>query len=135
MTNKITFIFQFDHIIDIITNSSSELFVIENKCAKDTLLEMLNSALSGITKVTDYDIEERFFKDGSYYDQESKIDFSLEIFEDKDREEIKNKYFSSPKYYGISFDRDWIYTLNNDKGIDLRSKLTSIGFELIDTDY
>lgn len=134
MKKKLHFVFKFDHIIDIITNSSSELFVIENKCAKTMLVDLLNNALKGIKNITEDDIEDRFKKDGDMYDQQYEIDNALELFPEDDRDILKEKYFSSPKYYGISFDRDWIYNLNS-KCIDIRNILIEIGFELVDTDY
>lgn len=134
MKNKITFKFQIDHILDLITNSSSELFVIENKCAKETIAELINEALKNIITVKVSEIEERFKKDGQS-DCTWEIDNALELFPETDREMLKEKYFTTPKYYGISFDRDWIYRLNNEGRKDLRSILTGIGFEMVDSDY
>jgi len=124
-----------DHIIDLITNSSSELFVIENKCAKETICEIINEALKGATSVTVDCIEERFTKDGDLYSQEYEIENALKMFPENAIEELKEKYFKNPKYYGVSFDRDWIYQMDNDLNFDVRSKLINIGFELVDTDY
>lgn len=123
-----------DHVIDLITNSSSELFVIENKCAKDAIVDLVNKALDGITSVSADSVEDRFQKDGHLGDQEWEIQSALEKFPEADREELRNKYFKEPRYYGVVFDRDWVYQMNND-GNDVRSKLAEIGFELVDTDY
>ncbi len=123
-----------DHIVDLITNSSSELFVIENKITKQTIVELLNSALKGYSKVSESNIEDRFFKEGDLYSQEYDIEETINKFPEDVRTEIKDKYFTNPKYWGISFDRDWIYQLDNN-GFSLRDALFEIGFELIDTDY
>lgn len=133
--NKLVFKFTFDHIIDIITNSSSELFVIENKCAKEMIVEMVNEALKGCTSISINSIEERFFNDSETPGtHEWKINDTLENFPEEAREEIKQKYFTKPKYYGVVFDRDWVYNQNNE-GFDVRDKLFKLGFTLEDTDY
>jgi len=125
---KIAFI-RIDSIVDLITNSSSELFVIENKMTKEVLIELVNNALKGITSISNYSIEDRFVKDEAPYD--SNIDYILEKFPEEDREMLREKYFTDPRWYGISFDRDWI----SERDGDVREILTKIGFELIDTDY
>ncbi len=134
MKNKIHFVIAVDHVVDLITNSSSELFVIENKCAKDAIVDIINEALSGITTVSIDSVEDRFKKDGHVWDNEGEITNALEAFPEGAREELREKYFKDPRYYGVSFDRDWIYQLNNE-GKDLRKRLAAVGFELVDTDY
>lgn len=131
--NKLHFIISVDHIIDIITNSSSELFIIENKHTPEILAAMVNDALVGFThNVTPDDFEHRFKKDSNdMYSQQYEIDAALELFPDEEREQLREKYFTSPKYYAISFDRDRI----SSSYVDVRGKLAEIGFELIDTDY
>jgi len=121
-----------DSIVDLITNSSSELFVIENKMSKELLIELVNKALAGHSKINEWCIENRFVKDERF--EEWELDDILSKFPESDREMLKEKYFSDPRYYGISFDRDWIYSEKND-GFDVRKVLSDLGFELIDTDY
>lgn len=124
-----------DHVIDLITNSSSELFVMEAKVSKDLIVEMINESLKGTTSVSVDSIEERFFKEGNTYDADWKIEQALEVFPENVRAELKEKYFVNPVYWGVAFDRDWIYRQDNDNGVDVRSKLIELGFELVDTDY
>ncbi len=131
MKKFIAFI-RIDSMIDLITNSSSELFVIENTMAKPMLVELVNEALKGFSSIDEDDIECRINRDSySIWEQDSMIEDALRIFPESTREEIKEKYLKDPKYYGISFDRDNI----SQSYVDVRGKLAAIGFELIDTDY
>jgi hypothetical protein len=79
-------------MIDLITNSSSELYVIENKMAKTLLVEMLNEAFEGIRKFSEWSVDDRFCQDKSNY--EFDVDNLLENFPESDREELRQKYFS-----------------------------------------
>jgi hypothetical protein len=120
-------IIHIDNMIDLITNSSSELYVIENNMAKTLLVEMLNEAFKGTNrKFNEFSIDNRFAKDKP--DWELDVDDLLENFPESDREELRQRYFSTPRFYVVSFDRDYIKD-------DDRQKLYSIGFELIDSDY
>jgi hypothetical protein len=130
--NKVLAFIRIDSMIDIITNSSSELFVIENKMAIPVLVEMTNTVLSGTGfSITESCVEKRLVQDQQDYETEWKIDEALALFPENVREELKAKYLTEPNWYGISFDRDDIH--RNDQ--DIRGRLTSIGYELIDTDY
>ena len=116
-----------DSMIDIITNSSSELFVIENKLAKPLLVELVNTALTGTNhKITEFSIDDRFVKEKAEY--ETYVDEILENFPSEDREELRKRYFTDAKYYAISFDRDHMED-------NVRTILYNLGFELIDSDY
>jgi len=123
-----------DHTIDLITNSSSELFVMEAKTSKQLVVEMLNEALKGATTVSLDSIEERVIKDCRQYEADLKIDEALALFPEGTREELRAKYLTEPNYFGVSFDRDWVYEMDNN-GIYVRDILSNLGFELIDTDY
>jgi hypothetical protein len=123
-----------DHTIDLITNSSSELFVMEAKTSKQLVVEMLNEALKGATSVSINSIEDRIIKECRPSDADWRIDDALTLFPEETREELKAKYLTEPNYFGVSFDRDWVYEMDN-KGIYIRDILSSLGFELIDTDY
>lgn len=123
-----------NHVIDLITNSSSELFVLEAKMNKKLIVELVNEALKGATSITEDSIEERIFKEGHVYDGEWQIQEALEKFPENVREELKAKYFTNPNYWGVVFDRDWVYEMDS-QGIDVRFKMSQLGFELIDTDY
>jgi hypothetical protein len=128
-----TFAFlKIDSFIDIITNSSSELFVIENKMAVDALVEITNEALkdTGFSIHTNC-VELRIAKELRDYESEWQINQALELFPENVREEIKEKYLTHPNWYGISFDRDQIYQSDH----DIRGILSNLGYELIDTDY
>lgn len=132
---KVFFLLRIDHVIDLITNSSSELYVIENKTAKETIVEMVNAALKGCTSISVDCIEDHFYNDGSKpYEAEWKINEALELIPEIYREEAKQKYFSTPKYYGIVFDRDWVWEQEN-KGYDFRGSLNKLGFEMVNGDY
>lgn len=127
--NKIHFTINVDNMIDLITNSSSELYVIDNNMTIETLVEMVNTTLKDTGfSISEYDVEKRYIKDGDLYDQEYKIDQALELFPESEREKLKEQFFSKPLYYGISFDRD-------DFTYEARQALESIGFECVDTDY
>lgn len=130
--NKILAFIRIDSMIDIITNSSSELFVIENTMAIPVLVEMTNTALSNTGfSITESCVEKRLVKDQQDYEIDWKIDETLALFPEHVREELKAKYLTEPNWYGIAFDRDHIYNSSN----DIRDILTNIGYELIDTDY
>jgi len=129
MKNKIYGFIRIDNMIDIITNSSSELFIIENTMTLPILVEMVNSALEGFSSVTENSVETRVTKTSEQNDWE--IENALEQFPEEDRDMLREKYFTDPKYYAVSFDRDQICSSD----IDVRGKLSEIGFELIDTDY
>ena len=133
--NKVLAFIRIDNFIDIITNSSSELFVLENTMAIPTLSEMVNEVLEGYGKVSDHNIMSRFVKDKENYELDYFINDFLSLIPESDHEEIKKKYFTDTKWYAISFDRDWISDLNCSHGFSVRDALSSIGFELIDTDY
>jgi len=132
MSKKIIAFISIDHVVDLITNSSSELYVIKATGAKEILLELVNEALKEYTYVHLTDFEDRFFKEGHTSEADWKIQDILESFDEDDRKELKEKYFTNPKYYGLVFDRDWVY---NNGDYDFRDKLRGVGFELVDTDY
>jgi hypothetical protein len=113
-----------DNMIDLITNSSSELYVIQNKMAKSILIEMLNEAFKGTgRRFTEFSIDGRFVRDKTEY--ETYVDDILENFPESDREELRKKYFTVPRFYSISFDRG--HMEDSDRQI-----LYSIGFEIED---
>lgn len=128
---KMSFTINIDHVLDLITNSSSELFVIDAGMTKETLVEMVNEQLKGFSSINIHNIEERFSRDESPEDFQWKMDELLNCLDETDSAEIKEKYFTKPKFYGISFDRDYIYRSN----IDVRAKLCEIGFEFETGDY
>lgn len=114
-------------MIDLITNSSSELYVIENTMAKSILVEMLNEAFKGTNRrFSEFSLDDRFVRNKAEY--ETYIDEILENFPESDREELRKKYFTDPRYYSVSFDRD--YMEDSDRKI-----LYSLGFELEDGNY
>lgn len=124
-------IIRIENCIDIITNSSSELFVIKADKKKEIIFEMVKDALSEITPITLDSLEPRIFEgEHNTYEEDWMLnDFLAKIPEYK-REEIKNQ-LSQPNYYGLVFDRDWAYR------IDYRhhEKLKELGFELLTSDY
>lgn len=117
-----------DNVIDIITNSSSELFVIEKKLEKEVLLKLVQETIGSSLYIND--IDERIVKDKDDYELD--VDYVLDNFPEKDREELKQKYFTEPNWYSIGFSRDWIYE-QREKGNDVREKLIELGFEIVDS--
>jgi hypothetical protein len=51
------------------------------------------------------------------------VDNILEYFPESDREMLREKYFTDPRYYSISFDRDYMED-------SAREILRNLGFEL-----
>lgn len=121
---QIVGLIRIDNMIDIITNSSSELFIIENNMAVPMLVELVNTAFNGKLKISEYNIEGIFNKD-EYAN--TNIDEILDNFPESDREMLRTKYFTDPRWYKLSLDRDWIYRVERE--IPLRKILTEIGFE------
>jgi hypothetical protein len=119
-----------DNVIDLITNSSSELFVIAADKPKEIILALVNDALKDYLSCVDF--EERYFEGThSVFEEDYMLKNLLENFPEKDREEVKAKYFSAPKYYGVVFDRDWDYAMDYAP----RQILEDLGFTLIDSDH
>lgn len=132
MKNKIIAQIRIDSMIDIITNSSSELFVIKNCMEIEMIVDLVNKSLNDSQfHITESNVEKRIAKDLAEYEVDWKITEALELFPEDKRDEIKEKYLTEPNYYGIAFDRDHIYSSDT----DVRGILSKIGFELIDTDY
>ena len=125
--NKIMFVYQADSIADIITNSSSMLFVRKADVAKEVLAEMINSVDIG-NNVNPSEFEERVLKD----ERPSEIEYALEKYIEAGIIKLEDL---SPRWYGISFDRDWVWEQNNYRRNDVRQKLENLGFEMIDGDY
>jgi hypothetical protein len=119
---KIIAFIRIDNMVDIITNSSSELFVIENTMAKSLLVEIVNKALEGTKhKINEFCVDGRFKKDEAEY--ETYVDNILEYFPETDREMLREKYFTDPRYYSIAFDRDYMED-------SVREILRNLGFEV-----
>lgn len=125
-------IIQIDNFIDLITNSSSELFVIRADQAKEYLLELLNESLKGYTSFVPDGIEERMFEGNHYVSSEEyMLEETLAKFPVEARDEIKQKYLSKPRFYGVVFDRDW----DAQQDYVPQRILESLGFELISSDH
>ena len=126
---KVTAVIRIENVIPLITNSSSELFVIE---AKDKTAEMLSEMVNAAIKqniVSPYSFEKRFKKESSNYGMEWEIDNILENFPEGDREKLRNQYFTDGgNYFAIMFDRDE----DNSK---IKEVLTELGFEFMGSDY
>ena len=129
---KVIAIIRVDNMIDIITNSSSELFVInaKNTTAK-ALAELVNAAV-GFTFATEHSLEKRFIKERPNYEMAWNIDEVLENFPQEDREILKEKYFKDGgNYFAITQDRDESY--NNNYAV--KNKLIELGFEFMGSYY
>lgn len=126
-----------ENIIDLITNSSSELFVIQGTLEREVLAALINNTIGEHRRVSPKDFEIRPVKNESPYEYEWRLDEFLKDFplETQERIRLAIEEGSSSGWYAISFDRDWVYTMTNDFNIDVRDELFKIGFELIDTDY
>ena len=129
---KVIAIIRVDNMIDLITNSSSELFVIS---AKDTtakaLAELVNAAV-GFQFASEDSFEKRYKKESYNYEMEYEIENILENFPEEDREALKEKYFKDGgNYFAITQDRD--ESSRNDYAV--KDKLIELGFEFMGSDY
>lgn len=127
-------VFQYDNQIDLITNSSSELFTVpcQNK-SKEFFVNLINSFIpeNYEYKVKSQELHERIFQYEDEWSAVNTLEILLKNFPEEDREEIRQKYFNKPNYFAISFDRDWVF-LEEDI---VKAALYAAGFELIDSDY
>ena len=126
-------IIRVENMIDLITNSSSELFVISAKnTTAQALSEMVNEALKGAYRVVPENFEKRFKKESSNYEIEWEVENILENFPEEDRETLREKYFSDGgNYFAFMQDRDDSY--RNDYKV--KDKLIELGFEFMGSDY
>jgi len=118
-----------DHVIDIITNSSSELFLIKANQEQKVIEDLVKEALPMIG----YSFEVRCMEDGTLheYETESRLDYILSHFAEEHRDEIREKYLSAPRYYAVIIDRDE----DSEHDYVPRDNLQALGFELVDSDY
>lgn len=121
-------ILKFDHRVGIITNSSSELFLIKANQDEELIRKMVEEALE-----CSYDFEVRYMEDGTLHDYEveSRMEYILSHFAEEHRAEIKEKYLSAPRYYAVIIDRD----VDSELDYGPRNNLQNLGFELVDSDY
>lgn len=124
---NLVFILRVDNTIDLITNSSSELFVIKSTKQKDVVIKMLEKALEDIY---DYNIElgERVLKEKEEWEVDYEKTNFLNNFPEEKHAEIE-ELFSQTNWYSFVIDRDHEYIR------EIENALIKIGFELIDTDY
>lgn len=131
--NKIHFKIRLDHMIDLITNSSSELFVIANSMEKSVLVEMTNKVLEGTGfKISESCIEDRYLdNEDNVYDHNWQLEDMAEKLGQSKEEFMLTNFKNGPKWYGISFDRDQTYQSN----YDITALLAGIGYEMVNGDY
>lgn len=124
---NLVFILRIDNTIDLITNSSSELFVIKSTKQKEVIIKLLEKALEGIY---DYNIKlgERVLKEKEEWEVDYEKTNFLNNFPEEKHEEIE-ALFSQTNWYSFVIDRDHEYIR------EIENTLIKIGFELIDTDY
>ena len=130
---KVLAIIRIENVIPLITNSSSELFVIEAKGkTAEMLAEMVNTSINPYDVVSPKSFEKRFKKESSNYDMDWEVDSILENFPEEDREKLRNQYFTDGgNYFAIMFDRDESY-MNKYK---VKNALIELGFEFMGSDY
>lgn len=134
---KNIYIIRIENSIDLITNSSSELFVIKGDKQKEMILEMMNQAFDeeGLSyRASDYELQPSFTYDKDYsFDFEYEKNRMIEMF-GEDKRTIVEQLFDDPdkaNYYHFMFDRDDEYRLD----YKIQSALTRIGFEFLGSDY
>jgi hypothetical protein len=116
-----------DNVIDLITNSSSELFTIRATMAQSLMEKLVADAMDVY-----YDFKiMRLENSNGPNEEEWQLEDALSIFAPEDREEIKEKYLGKAKYYAVIVDRDLGYHTNYLH----HKKLEELGFELISSDY
>lgn len=125
MSNKQKFKIRIDNSIDIITNSSSELFVIKGDRQKQDLIELLNSEIGKVVTFNDWSVYVSRFDDSEYdsFEEESIIADFLSNFSDEKAERLR-KIINEDTYFQIYIDD---YTVSEFPWI--KDKLLEIGFQ------
>lgn len=125
MSNKQKFKIRIDNSIDIITNSSSELFVIKGDRQKQDLIELLNSEIGKVVTFNDWSVDISRFDDSEYdsFEEESIITDFLSNFSDEKAERLR-KIINEDTYFQIYIDD---YTVSKFPWI--KDKLLEIGFQ------
>ena len=125
MSNKQKFKIRIDNSIDIITNSSSELFVIKGDRQKQDLIELLNSEIGKVVTFNDWSVYISRFADSEYdsFEEESIISDFLSNFSDEKAERLR-KIINEDTYFQIYIDD---YTVSEFPWI--KDKLLEIGFQ------
>lgn len=125
MSNKQKFKIRIDNSIDIITNSSSELFVIKGDRQKQDLIELLNSEIGKVVTFNDWSVDISRFDDSEYdsFEEESIIADFLSNFSDEKAERLR-KIINEDTYFQIYIDD---YTVSEFPWI--KDKLLEIGFQ------
>ena len=125
MSNKQKFKIRIDNSIDIITNSSSELFVIKGNRQKQDLIELLNSEIGKVVTFNDWSVDISRFDDSKYdsSEEESIISDFLSNFSDEKAEKLR-KIINEDSYFEIYIDD---YTISAFPWIE--DKLLEIGFQ------
>lgn len=128
MKNRTIAFIRIDNMIDLITNSSSELFTIKADQPLEIIEALVKEAMDGIG----YSIDSCRLQDGEdIREGDWVIENALAVFAPEDREEIREKYLSKAKYYAVIVDRDDGY--HTDYAHHYRLK--ELGFELITIDF
>lgn len=114
-----------DNAIDLITNSSSELFVIKGDKTIDMVVELVNEALKGMTSIDQWSVNAVHFDSGEYdqWEEENIIEDFLRNFSDERAEKLR-KIIKEEVNYEIYIDDNITYTYP-----EIRTKLEAIGFE------
>ena len=125
MSNKQKFKIRIDNSIDIITNSSSELFVIKGDRQKQDLIELLNSEIGKVVTFNDWSVDISRFDDSKYdsSEEESIISDFLSNFSDEKAEKLR-KIINEDSYFEIYIDD---YTISAFPWVE--DKLLEIGFQ------
>ena len=125
MSNKQKFKIRIDNSIDIITNSSSELFVIKGDRQKQDLIELLNSEIGKVVTFNDWSVDISRFDDSEYdsFEEESIIADFLSNFSDEKAERLR-KIINEDTYFQIYIDD---YVVSEFPWI--KDKLLEIGFQ------
>lgn len=125
MPNKQKFKIRIDNSIDIITNSSSELFVIKGDRQKQDLIELLNSEIGKVVTFNDWSVYISRFDNSEYdsFEEESIIADFLSNFSDEKAERLR-KIINEDSYFEIYIDD---HTISAFPWVE--DKLLEIGFQ------
>lgn len=119
--------FYVDNMIDLITNSSSELFVLKADQPQDMIERLVLSVMDVGYSFT----VTHMSGDPDPRDEEWRMENVLKEFPEDKRDEIKEKYFSDPKWYCVIVDRDAGYHTDYKH----HNELQKLGFHLETSDY
>lgn len=132
------FLVRIDNCINLITNSSSELFIIKGDLQKEIVLEMMNASFENVGidyRASLYSLSDSFTRDSNW---DFDIDYEKSRLKDifsEEKSDLIDQLFAQEEdkanYYHFTFDRDEEYHLDG----KVHDALVAIGFEFMGSDY